>query len=284
MTDLKEFAALPEVADLRLVVADLDGTLLDGDGALPPGTWPLLDRMRSMGIAFVPASGRQYATLARMFASVSEGMAFIAENGALVVRDGVEVSSSPLPRRTVTDAVRRLRELAAAGRDLGVVLCGKRSAYVERTDRAFVAHAEPYYAELATVPDLLAVDDEVIKIAVYDFQDARGVEPTLAPLRDSHQVVVSGQHWIDVMAGGTDKGVAVRRLQQELGVTAAQTVAFGDYLNDLGMLDAAELSFAVENAHEAVRSRARYSAPSNVEHGVIATLEHLLDGRRPTGG
>jgi hydroxymethylpyrimidine pyrophosphatase-like HAD family hydrolase len=178
----------------------------------------------------------------------------------------------------VTDAVGRLRELADGGRDLGVVLCGKRSAYVERTDRAFIAHAEPYYAELATAADLLDVDDEVIKIAVYDFQDARGIEPTLAPLRDTDQVVVSGQHWIDVMAGGTDKGVAVRRLQRELGITAAQTAAFGDYLNDLGMLDAADLSFAVANAHPTVRRRARYSAPSNVEHGVITTLEHLLDG------
>ncbi|MFC5731579.1 MULTISPECIES: Cof-type HAD-IIB family hydrolase [Nocardioides] len=280
MTDLSEISTLPEIDDLRLVVADLDGTLLDGDGALPPGIWPLLELMRSAGVAFVPASGRQYATLARMFSGVSDGMAFIAENGALVVRDGVEVSSSPLPRRTVADAVGRLRELSA-GRDLGVVVCGKRSAYVERTDRAFVAHAEPYYAELARVADLLAVDDEVIKIAVYDFTDARGVEPTLAPLRDAHQVVVSGRHWIDVMSGGTDKGVAVRRLQQELGVTAAQTVAFGDYLNDLGMLDAADLSFAVENAHETVRRRARYSAPSNLEHGVITTLEHLLEGRWP---
>jgi hydroxymethylpyrimidine pyrophosphatase-like HAD family hydrolase len=65
-------------------------------------------------------------------------------------------------------------------------------------------------------------------------------------------------------------------LQKALGVTPAQTAAFGDYLNDLEMLQAADLSYAVANAHPDVARVARYTAPSNLEEGVITVLHRLL--------
>jgi Cof subfamily protein (haloacid dehalogenase superfamily) len=264
------------VTDLRLVVVDMDGTLLDEHGEVPDTLWPLLDRMRERGIVLAPASGRQYATLARTFERADTGLTYIAENGAYVVRDGVELASVTLEPAFVTEAVELLRGLAAGGRDLGVVVCGKRSAYVERADERFLQHVRPYYAALETVPDLLAVDDDAVKIAVYDFAGGADLEPHVAHLRATHQVVVSGQHWTDLMAPHANKGVAVERLQAELGVTRAQTAAFGDYLNDLEMLDAAELSYAMADAHPDVLERARYVAPSHREQGVITVLEELL--------
>jgi hypothetical protein len=59
--------------DVRLVVANMDGTLLPGSGPVPESLWPMLDSMRARGIPFVPASGRQYATLARAFARAPSG-------------------------------------------------------------------------------------------------------------------------------------------------------------------------------------------------------------------
>lgn len=264
---------------LRLVVADMDGTLLDANGEVPDALWPLLETMRDRDITFVPASGRQHATLARIFERAAAGMSFIAENGTYVVRDGRELASVTLDRQLVTDAVTLLRTLTEQGRDLGVVVCGKRSAYVERTDEPFLEEARRYYVALESVDDLLAVDDDVLKLAIFDFHDAEsGTAPSLERFRETHQVVVSGQHWIDVMAAGANKGRAVQLLQEQLGVTPAQTAAFGDYLNDLEMLDAADLSFAMANAHPDVLARARHTAPSNVDHGVVTTLRALLGG------
>lgn len=271
-------SALPEPSpDLRLVVADMDGTLLNANGEVPASLWPLLDTMRDRGITFVPASGRQYATLARLFERAADGMPFIAENGTYVVRDGRELASVTLDRRLVTDVVTLLRALSQDGRDLGVVVCGKRSAYVERTDEPFLEEARRYYVALDSVDDLLAVEDDVLKIAIFDFEDAEsGTAPSLGRFRETHQVVVSGQHWIDVMAAGANKGRAVQLLQDELGIGAHQTAAFGDYLNDLEMLDAAEHSFAMANAHPEVLARARHTAPSQLDDGVVTTLRALL--------
>jgi Cof subfamily protein (haloacid dehalogenase superfamily) len=267
----------PRAGDLRLVVTDMDGTLLTADGAIPDGLWPLLDQMRARGITFVPASGRQYATLARAFSHAPSGVSFIAENGSLVVHDGRVLSTTCVARGLVGSVIDAVRRAADSAHDLGLVVCGLRSAYIERFDPAFSAQAAIYYAQLKIVDDLHEVADDVLKLAVYDFGDAERSEAAIfAPIGDDHQVVVSGRHWIDIMASDVNKGVAVRKLQTALAVTPAQTAAFGDYLNDLEMLDAAGLSYAVANAHPEVRARARFIAPSNVDQGVITVLSHLI--------
>jgi Cof subfamily protein (haloacid dehalogenase superfamily) len=204
-------------------------------------------------------------------------MVFVAENGTYVVRDGVELSSDPLDPAVAARVVRTARQLAAGGVDVGAVLCGKKSAYVERTDDAFVAEAKKYYALLRTVEDLTAVDDEFLKVALYDFGPVeRTTAPALEPFTSTHQVVVSGEHWVDFMSPTANKGAAIRRLQRDLGITPAQTMVFGDYLNDLEMLDTAEWSFAMANAHPDVIRRARHLAPPNTENGVLSTITRIL--------
>jgi Cof subfamily protein (haloacid dehalogenase superfamily) len=276
-------------ADIRLVVTDMDGTLLDDAKRIPPGLWETLAELRRRGVLFSPASGRQYATLAREFAEVAEGMVFIAENGTYVVRDGVELSSDPLEPGVAGRVVQAVRQLVTEGVDVGAVVCGKRSAYVERSDEAFLAEVRKYYIEHRVVEDATALDDEVIKVALFDFGSAahttapalRSFTTTLphSRLRSSGgtpMVVVSGEHWVDVMNRTANKGAALRRLQHDLGITPAQTMVFGDYLNDLEMLDAAEWSFAMANAHPQVVRRARHLAPSNNDNGVLRTISRVL--------
>ncbi|GLY15381.1 hydrolase [Kineosporia sp. NBRC 101677] len=267
-----------EEFDPRLVVADMDGTLLDGEGRIPEGFWPLLERMHSRGIVFVPASGRQYATLSRLFERAPADTPYVAENGTYLVKDGLELASTTLARAIVVEAITYLRELGRTELELGVVLCGKRSAYVERADEPFVSEVRKYYAALEVVDDLLVPDDEVLKIAVFDFGDAEtGAGPRLDRFREASQVVISNHHWVDIMASGANKGAAVQQLQQRLGITREQTVAFGDYLNDLEMLDTATWSFAMANAHPEVLARAAAIAPANTEQGMLTTLTELLD-------
>ncbi|WP_327137266.1 Cof-type HAD-IIB family hydrolase [Streptomyces sp. NBC_01340] len=266
-------------ADIRLIVTDMDGTLLDDAKRIPDGLWSLLTELRHRDVLFCPASGRQYATLAKEFADAGQGMVFIAENGTYVVRDGVELSSDPLDPSVAARIVTTTRGLRAEGVDVGAVVCGKRSAYVERTDEAFLAEVRKYYTRLQPVPDATAVDDdEILKVALFDFGPVeRTTAPALHPFTSTHQVVVSGEHWVDIMNVTADKGTAVRRLQHDLGITPAQTMVFGDYLNDLEMLDTAEWSFAMANAHPAIIDRARHIAPSNNDNGVLRTITRVLD-------
>ena len=266
------------VPDIRLIAVDMDGTLLLPDGSVPDGLWPLLDRLHELGIAFAPASGRQLATLQAMFGGVGGELDYIAENGAYVVRGEVEVSTDAVAPGVVASVISRLRTLVAGGTlHAGLVVCGKASAYIEDTEPAFLAEVEKYYAKLQIVDDLTAIDDQVLKLAIYDFDGGeRHTAPVLVDVAQTHQVVVSGQHWVDIMNSTVNKGVALRRLQQELGVTAAQTAAFGDYLNDIELLQAADWSYAMADAHPDVCAVARFRAPSNADAGVLTVIEDLL--------
>lgn len=263
--------------DIRLVVADLDGTLLDEHKQMPVGTFDLIRDLRAQGIAFAPASGRQWATIDSMFAEAGEGMVIIAENGAYVTNAGVEVARHPLDPAWVFELVRKLRQLAESGVDLGLVVCGVKSAWIDRTDRPFLDRVEPYYRRLEVTDDLTSVDDVIIKLAVHDFG---GVESVTAPFLLEHSkpnpMAISGAHWVDVMAEGVNKGLALRELQDAMGIDATQTMVFGDYLNDYEMLQAADWSFAMSNAHPDILDVANYTAPPNHENGVITTVRAVL--------
>ena len=65
-------------------------------------------------------------------------------------------------------------------------------------------------------------------------------------------------------------------LAAEMGIDATQTMAFGDYLNDYEMLQAADWSFAMSNAHPDILDVANYTAPPNHENGVITTVRSVL--------
>jgi len=94
-------------------------------------------------------------------------------------------------------------------------------------------------------------------------------------VRDVAAVVVPGVHWLDVMNLSTSKGAGLRHIQEALGITPGQTMVFGDFLNDLEMMDEAEYSFAMHNAHPALRERARYVAPPNSQNGVVRTISSV---------
>ena len=256
----------------------MDGTLLDNNGDVPATFWPLLDDLTDAGILFSPGSGRQYQTLLKVFGG-RPGLVYIAENGTNVMQNGVAISREPHNRAIVDPIVGWVRDTAATGADIGVVVCGARTAYIERTDDAFVAHVSRYYAALEIVADVAtaAADDEVLKIAIYDFGTAESrTAPAILALNLEVDVVVSGEHWVDVMPPGVNKGKALIRLQEELGITRAQTMAFGDFLNDAEMLDAAEHSYAVANAHPSILARAKHIAPSNIDDGVVSTIRGAL--------
>ena len=279
--------ALYAGADLRLAAVDMDGTLLDDDKNFPPGMDELLDQMDARGVTFAPASGRQVWTLIDMFPG-RPGMTVIGENGGIVMRDGVEVSSHPVDTPTVHEVIRLVRDATSGpdGIDGGLVMCGKQFAYVERTDDRFVDGVMPYYHRTKRVEDQSVIidaieadeiDDAIVKLAVYVIGPVEPLaQATLANFADTHQYAISGANWADLQIRGVDKGSAVRDLQRFLGIERAQTAVFGDAGNDLSMMSEGDLSFAMANASADVIEAACFVAPSNNEAGVAQVLRTLL--------
>ena len=264
--------------DFRLVVTDMDGTLLNPEGHIPEGFWSLLDDLRERGVAFAPASGRQLATLRHQFERAGEPMSYIAENGTVVVHDGEIISMTPIDPEAVHAVITAARD---SDIDMGVVVCRPERAYVERNDEAFRAEGSKYYLALDEVEDLHeVVTDDVIKVAVFTFEDAETmVAPVLRDAAPDNKVVVSGKHWVDIMDQSADKGRALVSLCLAMNIPVDQSVAFGDYLNDMELLQAAGTSYAMDNAHPDIMAIADRRAPSNAEDGVLLVLGDMLDGK-----
>lgn len=253
--------------DIKLIAADLDGTLLDSQKRLPDELPELLAELRARGVRFAPASGRQYYNLLALFGD--ENMTYIAENGAMVFENGHCLFVDELPAELVREVLGMVRSLPGAY----PILAGEHSAWCEDSEPVFIANAEMYYTRLTRVPSLDHVDDRICKIAVFEKGHAEhGCLPALRQVTSLAQVVLSGADWVDVMNPGVNKGGAIRKLCASLQLTPGQCMAFGDYLNDLELLQAVAHSFAMANAHPDIRAACRYQAPSNDENGVVRSI------------
>ena len=69
---------------IKLIISDMDGTLLHDDKSLPKEYPQLVNRLSEEGVIMGIASGRQYANLFQCFSDIAEKMLFISENGGLV--------------------------------------------------------------------------------------------------------------------------------------------------------------------------------------------------------
>ena len=260
--------------NIRFIAADMDGTLLDEGGQLDPAFFPLYQKLADENIIFCAASGRQYFSLTSLFKPVAENMMFIAENGALVMHQGKEIFSSTMERNSTFDIIRQAKSIE----NVHVVLCGKKSAYIDTPCPDAMAEIKKYYFECQVVDDLFNVEDEFIKVAILHFE---GSEQMIYPTIDSafgkdYKVVLSSKIWLDVMNTSASKGAAIEHLQKTLGFSYEETMSFGDYFNDVEMLEASYYSYAMENAHPGVKLYARNIAPSNTEGGVIRVIEQYL--------
>lgn len=152
---------------------------------------------------------------------------------------GDPVRRSPFPRlvKGVLDAVRREDGLFP-------ILCGAENAYVENDEEPFFSRAREPYTNCFKVKDLDDyIDAEpVCKISVFDPQGARGHAMKVLPALNGAKLTLSGEHWCDVAAPDADKGNAIRAICRTLGISAEECMAFGDHMNDEGMLRALRTS------------------------------------------
>ncbi|MDO8106444.1 HAD family hydrolase [Isoptericola sp. b441] len=267
-----------EAAALRLVAVDLDGTLLGHGVSVDPRFWSLADRLEERGVQLCAASGRQRHTLVEVFGGRLARMSLICDNGAFLEHRGQVLHAEVLGTEAVARTVRGMRDLPGFADRLAIAVSGPGTVLLETPSDAVAARAAGFFHSVVRVPDVLEGAADALKVSVYS---ADGVDAALLEglhrTAPGYAVVQGHDHWADVTGAGTDKGAALRRLQLELGVTREQTAAFGDHLNDLGMLAAAGVSFAMGNAHPRAAAAARFRAPANTEAGVVRVLEELLD-------
>lgn len=275
------------LADIRLVLMDIDGTLVTSDQATFDNVSSQLRRLRRHGVRYSLATGRTIAgalpVLERLKASVSMRMApMINYNGGILLspQDLTLIERHVLPRAGLEAALSICRSV---GLWPIVYTCSERVAGPP-LETVYLDGAAPPSAEfngmrIQRVANLLSVSNDVVAVLA----DAGDVETSGRLARqlseqvgDSVRVSSSGSRYIEICAPMATKLEAMHRLASLAELDVRQIMAIGDNLNDLDMIKAAGVGVAVNNAPIEVKSVAAYACSRASAEGVVEALRMLV--------
>ena len=260
----------------RLAAIDLDGTLLRGDGTISERTKAAARAAGAAGIELVVVTARGPRTVGDIADELGIRGEAICSNGAIVLELGTRRLRKL--REIETDvALQLVRELRA--RLPGILFAVEREAFAHEPGFAAWNFTPPAGTRVASAEELLEqpATKLILRHAGHEVEAIAAVARELAGRRAS--VAVSGEWVVEVSAAGVNKAAALAELCGDLGIQAAEVVAFGDQLNDLPMLSWAGRGVAVANAHPEVIEVADEVTASNDEDGVALVLERLAPGR-----
>ena len=277
--------------NVRLIVFDLDGTLLDDDKHLPAENLAALQAAHAQGIFLVPATGRILKALPEELLAPGLFRYFIFANGALVY-DLQEQQALYRARIEPELAVR----LCTYMDTLPVLYdcyrgdCGYMTQWMyDRAPEFF--ETEPHILKLVKslrrpVPDLKQKIQEdglpLEKLQMFfrpEHMDERARQLELVPQLFPELIASSSlRNNIEINSARAGKGNALRALCEKLDLDTSESVAFGDGLNDADMLRAAGRGCAMQNAVPAVKEAADVTVETNNDAGVGKEIFRLLRG------
>lgn len=243
---------------IKLVASDLDGTLLlNGAQELPEDIFPLIRRLKEMGILFVAASGRQYNNIKRLFQPVASDIAFICENGALAVQNEKFLYEDFLDRDLMLDIIRAADET----KGFEFSCSTKEFHYImPKTEHFKNLLLNVVKVDCKVVKSVSEITEPCVKMAVYEKGGVtdEAIRYWKERFGNRCRVVTSGFAWIDFIPFGISKAKGIRKFQEMLQVSPDECLAFGDEYNDIEMLQSVKYGYAMAHAKEGVRAQAHY--------------------------
>lgn len=276
----------------RLVATDLDGTLLDPSGNVSPRTVTALRTAADAGVDVVFVTARPHRWLVEVAPHVAGHGVAICANGASVVDVAtlaVLEDHGMTPGVVVALAARLRDTLGGAGR---VHLAAESADGFAREHGFASSHPVPAGSPSAErIEDVLGPSTLKLLVQTDDPPGPEGADAfsaaVAAAVGELATAADSGALGLgEISARHVSKAATLAAWTARRGVDAADVWAVGDAPNDLSMLAWAGTSFAVANAHPAVRAAVDHVLPSNADDGVAVLLEHAgaLAGRRRTAG
>ncbi|MHA1109928.1 MAG: Cof-type HAD-IIB family hydrolase [Promethearchaeota archaeon] len=269
----------------KLLISDLDGTLLDSIHGLSPKYSDKLNSLLDKGIDFTIATGRDFENTELAIRNTHVRNPIILTNGAIMADypSGTTIDYLTIP----PEIVDHIYEFANKFKLQTIVF----AAYdEEHKSPRFVKGAWWNYDEIHRL-DLedyeRFLSDPVISIqfmypkelldemyAISNHNHAISKNTHILYFEDSF---LPGMYWLEYNPVNARKEVMVDSLIKLKGYTKEKVIVFGDNYNDVGMFQSAGTAVVTENAPDEIKKYADHIVPSNLEGGVLQFIEEHLD-------
>jgi Cof subfamily protein (haloacid dehalogenase superfamily) len=258
---------------VKLIATDMDGTLLNSNHEIPNDFKETISALKGKDVMFAISTGRNYLDISYKFDDYKDELLFICENGTGIYYKDECIYSKFLEKDTIKQLVKLGREIDNAY----PILCGTKGLYLE--DEKALEQLNilfPMNVPVTKVDSLLDVDDGIFKVNMFDLTDA---ETNSYPIFKNENIegvtlTPSGRYWLDMSSFGTNKGIAIKKVQDMFDIDYKETMVFGDHLNDIEMMQSACYSYAMKNGHDDVKEVANFETKyTNEECGVIKTIQ-----------
>jgi Cof subfamily protein (haloacid dehalogenase superfamily) len=265
---------------IKLLLSDVDGTLVRPDKSLAPRSIAAVEALHDAGISFAVTSGRPPRGMEMLVEPLSLRTPLAAFNGGLVIDAGMDVLEEHLvPDGVVAPSVELLESF-----DLSVWVYRGADWYIRDADGPHVVkEAHTVQFEPTVVESFDGIESGVAKIVgVSDDYDAVATAACTAreELGEHISASRSQPYYLDVTHPQANKGAVVHFLSDRYGVGEDEIATIGDMPNDVLMFARSGLSIAMGNAHREVQRAARYVTTANDDDGFANAVARYILGDR----
>jgi Cof subfamily protein (haloacid dehalogenase superfamily) len=266
--------------DIRLVIADVDGTLVTQDKVLTPRAIEAVKRLRDAGIAFSITSGRPPLGMQMLIGPLGLSEPIAAFNGGVLVHPDLSVmAQSFVPRddaAKVIEAIERHELDCWVYTDHDWLVRDANAPHVAREQWTvkFAPKIVPNFdPHLDRVAKIVGISDDYAAVA-------RGEADVQHECGHHVSAARSQPYYLDVTHPDANKGHVVTVLSELLSIPPAQIATIGDMPNDVLMFQKSGLSIAMGNANAEVQRQAQFVTTSNEAEGFANAMEAFVLGER----
>ena len=258
----------------KIFVSDMDGTFLDTSSNVPHNFNDYLSEIKENDMHFVLASGRALYNMKHKMVNYLKDIDFISDNGAFVSVEGKTIYKSVMDKEIVLDLI----EIGESLEKTSIVLVTENTAYVDLYNEEHRIMLYEYYLDFEVVKDLRDINEDVVKVTYLNLNNAEQLyHTTLYPkFKQDVNIVLAGNIWIDAMNQNVNKSEGLQILLDYYDLNKEQVYAFGDYHNDIELLEKAGTSYAVSNAHNDVKAIADHIIGSNDDNSVLKQISMII--------
>jgi Cof subfamily protein (haloacid dehalogenase superfamily) len=266
----------------KLLVIDLDGTLLDKNGDISITDRQALSRVRESGIRISLSTGRAAKACSKIIGQLALDGFHVFFDGALVYnfQEDEEIYSQPIDAQTVKAASE-----FALNNGIPLELYSTDRYYVMAETRNTGIQSK-FFGIDPVVTDFTTLwkRERILKggLITSNTEEAAGVRGFSQRFADKLNFswattpAYPGWHFINVITPGVSKGKALHTLASHLDIKLGEVMAIGDGANDLSLLSAAGLAIAMHNASDEIKAIADFITGDVQQNGVSQAINKFL--------